>query len=58
MRYQAIIETRQNGRVIKEHSPLFDNQLSSECWLSQCVRQAKELKVKVTDHYLIKQVTA
>jgi hypothetical protein len=52
MTYQAVIETRQNGRTVKENSPAYDNQLQAECWLESSVREAKELKVKVTDHFL------
>ena len=52
MKYYAVIETKQNGKKIKEQSLLFDNPLQAEMWLSSCNRQAKELKIKVTDHYL------
>ena len=54
MKYKALLETRQNGKTIKESSQEFDNQLQAEAWLGSANREARELKVKVTDHYLIK----
>jgi len=50
--YQAIIETKTGNKKVKESSPMFDNQLKAECWLHSCLSQAKELHIKVTDHYL------
>ena len=55
MEYQAVIETKQKGKVIKELSPKFNNQLQAECWLGSVCREARELKVKIVDHYLINQ---
>jgi hypothetical protein len=53
MKYQGIIETRQLKGTIKEQSPIFDNQLQAEMWLGNVCREAKSLKVRIVDHYLI-----
>jgi hypothetical protein len=54
MNYQSTIETKQNGQIITEKSPIFNNPLQSEMWLENCVKQARELKIKITDHFLSK----
>lgn len=57
MKYFAVIETKYNGQNVKERSEYFNNPLSSQAWLTSCLRQAKELKVKVVDHYLATQAS-
>lgn len=55
MKYYSVIETRYKGQAIKERSEFFDNPMQSQAWLSNCLREAKALKVKVLDHYLVKE---
>ena len=53
IKHYAVIETKQNGKTIKEHSPMFDNQLQSETWLGSACREARSLNVRIIDHYLM-----
>lgn len=55
MKYCGVIETMYKGQAIKERSEFFNNPMQSEAWLSNCLREAKALKVKVLDHYLVKE---
>lgn len=52
-KFWAVIETKQNGKLIKERSQEFDSPLKSEGWLHTACKEARDLKVKVTDHYLM-----
>lgn len=54
MKYYGMIETRQNGRIVKERSQDFDNPLASEAWLHSACREARDMKIRITDHYLMK----
>ena len=54
MKFYSVIITKFKGQSVKENSPVFDNQLGAECWLHNCMKEARELKVKVVDHYICK----
>jgi len=56
MQYYGVIETKQNSKRIREYSEYFDNKLQAECWLHACCREARDLKIKITDHYLCEGV--
>jgi hypothetical protein len=56
MKYYAILETKQKGKRVKERSQYFDVRLQAEMWLNNCCKQARELKIKITDHYLCKVI--
>lgn len=55
MQYYGIIKTKQNGNTIEERSIVYNNQLHAECWLGSVCREARELKIKIVDHYIIRQ---
>jgi hypothetical protein len=58
MKYQAIIETKQNGKCLKEGSQYFDNKLHAEMWLGNCCKEARDLKIRIIDHYLTVKMEA